>query len=172
VDITEEIMRQHDEQRHMFGLLDEIEPDDTDTLAAIWNRLTVLLEAHAAAEEKYFYPVLVEFGAGSPGTDDGPVAEAKDAIKDHNEIRDAVSEATRHDVGTDGWWQGIRAARLANSDHMAEEEREDLADFRRHVDLPTRHDVAVRFLAFEATHAAGISARDKNPADYVAQYRR
>ena len=61
----------------------------------------------------------------------------------------------------------MRAAREANSDHMGEEEREALADFRRHASLRARHELAVEFAAFEAAHAWGVAASDKSPARYV-----
>jgi hypothetical protein len=170
VDITEEILAQHHEQRRMFALLDEIDPNDPAKLSAIWRRLAVFLEVHAAAEERYFYPELLRRGAGSPGGDD-PVEETVDAIKDHNEIRAAIADAARHEPGSDGWWRAVRAAREANSDHMAEEERDDLADFRRSADLETRHRIAVDFLVYEALHADGIDARDQDPEEYVAEHR-
>jgi hypothetical protein len=72
VDITEEILFQHHEQRRQFALLDEIPRDDTETLGAVWRRLAVLLEVHAEAEERYFYPEVLRLGHGAPGTDDGP----------------------------------------------------------------------------------------------------
>ena len=95
--------------------------------------------------------------------------ETEDAIGDHNDIRDAVARANDEQPGTDAWWTAVIDARLANSDHMAEEEREDLADFRRHADLTTRHDLAVKFLVFEAKHAGGIDSSDKDPERYVAE---
>jgi hypothetical protein len=54
---------------------------------------------------------------------------------------------------------------------MAEEEREDLVDFRRHADLQTRHDIAVEFIRYENEHAArGITAQDENPDTYVHEH--
>jgi hypothetical protein len=50
---------------------------------------------------------------------------------------------------------------------MAEEEREDLADFRRHADWQLRHEIAVAFATFEAQHAGGVHAKDQDPARYV-----
>jgi hypothetical protein len=50
---------------------------------------------------------------------------------------------------------------------MAEEEREGLTDFRRHAALRLRHDLAVAFAKFGATHFAGVSAVDKDPERYV-----
>lgn len=166
MDITELILFQHHQQRRGFALLDEIDLADTGTLGAVWTRLAVLLEIHAEAEERYFYPRLLEVGRGAGGEDSAD-SETQDAIKDHNQIRDALAEANKHPVGSDDWWRAVIDARIANSDHMAEEEREDLPDFRRHADLQTRHDIAVAFVGYEARHAEGISAEDKDPKDYV-----
>jgi hypothetical protein len=169
MDITEVILEQHHEQRRAFALLDEMPRDDTAALGAVWGRLEVLLEVHAEAEERFFYPRLLRLGKGNPEGDVDD--EVEDAIKDHNEIRDAVRKARQHEVGTDGWWTAVWDARKANDDHMGEEEREDLLDFRRHADLQTRHDIAVQFLTFEAEHYAGIPIRDKDPERYVADNR-
>ncbi len=168
MDITELILFQHHEQRRMFALLDDIDPGDSDTLAAVWTRLAILLEVHAQAEEKYFYPRLLKIGTGAGGEASAD-SETRDAIKDHNQIRDGISEAAKHAVGSDKWWQAVLDARAANSDHMAEEEREDLVDFRRHAGWQLRHDIAVAFAAFEATHPTGVQARDKDPQRYVQE---
>lgn len=170
MDITELILSDHNEQRRMFALLDEAGADPA-RLAPIWNRLAILLEVHADAEEQLFYPRLLDAGTGAGG-EDSPAGETKDAIHDHNQIRDAIRSAGQHEVGSDQWWQGVLAAREANSDHMGEEEREALADFRRHASLQARHDLAVEFAVFEAAHAAGVAAADKSPANYVQDHSR
>ena len=167
MDITDVILDQHHEQRQMFAVLDELPRDDVQALAAVWGRLAVMLEVHAEAEERFFYPRLLQLGKGNP---DGEVdEEVEDAVKDHNDIRDAVRATQDHEVGTDGWWTAVWEARKANDEHMAEEEREDLLDFRHHADLQTRHDIAVQFLAFEAQHPDGVPIRDKDPEDYVRE---
>ncbi|MFZ0833998.1 MAG: hemerythrin domain-containing protein [Mycobacterium sp.] len=169
MDITDLILVQHHEQRRMFALLDDLADSDVGSLTAIWERLATFLEVHAAAEEKVFYPRLLDIGRGSPGGD-GPQDETKDAIKDHNEIRDAVAAAADHQVGTEKWWAAVRAARVANSDHMAEEERDDLPDFRRHADLQTRHDIGVQFLVHQASHPDGVAAKNRDPQRYVDEH--
>jgi hypothetical protein len=95
--------------------------------------------------------------------------ETLDAIGDHNEIRDAVAEAARHPVGGDDWYAAVAAANQANGDHMAEEEREGLTDFRRLAGLRQRHDLAVAFAAYEARNVTGVQPVDKDPAAYVRQ---
>ena len=165
MDITELILSDHHEQRRMFALLDEA-GDDPARLGPIWNRLAILLEVHADAEEQLFYPRLLDAGTGAGGMDSA-AGETKDAIHDHNQIRDAIRSAGGHPVGSKQWWQGVLAAREANSDHMGEEEREALADFRRHASPQVRHDLAVEFAVFEAAHAPGVAAADKDPARFV-----
>jgi hypothetical protein len=170
LDITEVILHQHMEQRRMFAMLDEIPRDDTETLGAVWKRLEILLETHAEAEEKYFYPVLLKVGTGAADAPDVD-EEVTDAVKDHNEIRDAIRQVGQHDTGTDDWWKAVIDCRTANSNHMGEEERQDLADFRRHTDLQTRHDIAVQFLRYESLKAAnGVPPVDKDPEEYVEQH--
>jgi hypothetical protein len=167
VDITEVILEQHHEQRRTFAFLDELPRDDTEALGAVWARLEVLLEVHAEAEERFFYPRLLRLGKGNP---DGDVHdEVEDAVKDHNEIRDAVGKVRDHATGSEEWWTAVWEARKANDDHMAEEEREDLLDFRHHADLQTRHDIAVQFLTYEAQHYEGIPIRDKDPERYIEE---
>jgi hypothetical protein len=169
VDITEVILTQHDEQRRAFAYLDEIDPKDTAALTAIWQRLAVLLEVHAEAEEKYFYPRLLKVGTGAADAD-SVEEETEDAIKDHNEIRDAVRATEQHEVGSKEWWDAVLEARQANDEHMAEEERQDLRDFRQHADLQTRHDIAVQFLVYENQHFRGIKAEDHDPEEWVAEH--
>ena len=64
----------------------------------------------------------------------------------------------------------VAAANKENGDHMAEEEREGLTDFRRSAALSTRHDLAIAFAAFEAVHFTGVNAVDKDPKAYVAAH--
>jgi hypothetical protein len=169
MDITDLILHDHYEQRRLFAYLDDIDRSNTEALGAVWTRLRILLEVHAEAEEQLFYPHLLKIGTGVGG-EGSAVDEVEDVIKDHNDIRDAAEEARAHAVGSDGWWQAVAKTNKANSDHMAEEEREDLVDFRRHADLDLRHDIAVAFATFEASHLTGVEARDKDPEGYVKQY--
>ena len=168
MDITQLILDDHHEQRRLFAILEQIDRTDTETLGVVWDRLAAFLELHAAAEEEIFYPALLRVGiqARRRGSAED---ETLDAIGDHNDIRDAVVSAGAYPVGSDGWYTAVTAANLANSDHMGEEEREGLTDFRRLASLQLRHDLAVAFVAFEATHYAGVPPVDKDPRVYVRE---
>jgi hypothetical protein len=168
VDITQLILDDHHEQRRLFAILEQVGRSDTGVLSAVWARLGTFLELHAAAEEAIFYPALLEVGLAE-GRRAGAEDETLDAIRDHNDIRDAVAEVARHPVGSEGWLAAVAAANLANGDHMAEEEREGLTDFRRLAGLQQRHDLAVAFAAFEARNFAGVAAVDRDPEGYIRQ---
>ncbi|QBS38838.1 hemerythrin domain-containing protein [Nocardia sp. CS682] len=168
MDITELILDDHREQRRLFAILEQIDRTETEVLSAIWDRLAAFLELHAKAEEEIFYPELLQVGIAARRAD-RVEDETLDAIHDHNEIRDAVAEVAQHQVGTDDWYAAVAAANLANSDHMAEEEREGLTDFRRLAGLSRRHRLAVAFAAYEARNYAGVEAVDEDPAGYIRE---
>jgi len=171
MDITQLILDDHHEQRRRFAMLEQIEPANTRALASVWARLAVFLEVHAAAEEEIFYPQLLRLAIGPR-----PVASAEpetlDAIHDHNEIRDSIAAVAGHPVGSPGWHDAVAAVNRANGDHMAEEEREGLTDFRRRAGLRLRHVLAVAFAAFEARHVTGIRPVDKDPEEYIREAER
>jgi hypothetical protein len=170
MDITQLILDDHHEQRRLFAHLDDIDRSNTAALGAVWTRLSAMLEVHAAAEEELFYPHLLKIGTGAGG-EDSVEDEVIDVIKDHNEIRDAIAHSVGRAVGSDEWWAAVLETNIANSDHMAEEERTDLADFRLHAPLQLRHDIAVAFASFEAAHPTGIEPRDRDPRQYVEENR-
>ena len=167
MDITTIILEDHEDQRRMFARLDEIDPEDTTAVGAIWTRLSTMLEVHAQAEEEFFYPELLKLGERRH--DESEADETKDAIGDHNDIRDGILATRDHPVGTPEWWEGVNAARHANDEHMGEEEHEGLRDFRRFVDLEARHRIAVQFLTYEARHVTGVPIVDKDPDEYIAE---
>jgi Hemerythrin HHE cation binding domain len=168
MDITQLILDDHHEQRRRFALLEQMDSASVAALSAVWARMAVFLEVHAAAEEEIFYPELVKLALAGP-----PLArvepETVDAIYDHNEIRDAIAAVRPHPVGSPDWRDAIAAVNVANGDHMAEEEREGLTDFRYRVSLPQRHELAVLFVTFEARNFGGVRPVDKDPQEYLRQ---
>ncbi len=168
MDITDVILNDHHDQRRMFAILDEMQVSPASDLEAVWSRLRILLEVHAKAEEELFYPELLALGAGAGGKD-SPEDETTDAIHDHNEIRDAIAGVQLHPAGSPEWWRAVAKVNEVNGDHMAEEEREGLTDFRRHASLDLRHSLALAFCSFEAAHAGGFTGHDVDPDTYVRE---
>jgi len=163
-DITDLILQDHEWFRRQFVALDDLRrtPQDDDALRRVWDPLGARLDVHAIAEEKIFYPNLLEFG-------EDPEDETLDAIGDHNDIRDGIHDAARHPLGTPEWWAAVGRARAANDEHMAEEEREGIADFRAHAPSELRESLGSDFGVFLDQHptAAGLDASDKDPDSYV-----
>ena len=91
MDITDLILHDHAEQRRLVRVPRRHRPRrHQGKLTAVWTRLRILLEVHAEAEEQLFYPHLLKIGTGAGGKDSA-ADEVADGIKDHNEIRDAIT---------------------------------------------------------------------------------
>ena len=166
-DITKLIMDDHAWFREQFAALDELQaqtPLDTAAVEKVWTPLAARLDVHAIAEERIFYPQLLRVG-----TED-PTEETLDAIGDHNDIRDGVHDAARQAMGSPEWWAAVGEARKANDEHMGEEEREGLADFRLHASTGLRESLGAQFSEFLDAHrtTAGLDTTDKDPEQYVA----
>lgn len=164
-DITALILAQHTWFREQFARLDEasVGSPDADALRRVWEPLATRLDLHAVAEEEIFYPQLLR-----RGTED-PREATLDAIGDHNDIRDGVHAATAAEIGTEDWWSAVGKAREANDEHMAEEEREGLSDFRRHAPMALREELGRRFARYFEQHedTTGVDVSDKDPQGYV-----
>jgi hypothetical protein len=64
--------------------------------------------------------------------------ETDDAIRDHNELGDAIRAAAGADPRGQAWWGAVLARRKANDAQLAEEERDVIPDFREHSDQQLR----------------------------------
>jgi Hemerythrin HHE cation binding domain len=170
-DITMLILADHEWFREQFARLDELQaqtPVNRRALAKVWRPLADKLDVHAYIEEKIFYPQLL-----LRGTDD-PEGETLDAIGDHNDIRDGVRDANAAEVASDEWWAAVGRARAANDEHMGEEEREGLSDFRRHAPIGLREALGSQYSEFMAQHPTtrGLSIVDRDPQRYVEENER
>lgn len=167
-DITDLIRADHEWFREQFAKLDDLRartPVNRSALARVWRPLGDKLDVHAYIEEKIFYPQLLTRGA------DDPEGETLDAIGDHNDIRDGVRDANAARIGTEEWWAAVSRTRSANDDHMSEEEREGLSDFRRHAPIGLREALGRQYDEFMAAHPTteGLRIVDRDPERYVEQ---
>lgn len=156
--------------RQQFAALDDLQARgslDETSVQRVWDPLAQRLDLHASAEEEIFYPQLLKVG-------ESPEDETLDAIGDHNDIRDGVHDAARHPLGTAAWWDAVGRARRANDEHMAEEEREGIADFKLHAPAGLRESLGRRFAEFFDTHRTtqGVDTADKDPEGYVRDIER
>lgn len=168
MDIVDCILEDHNRQRILFSALDEAR-DDPDALGRIFRHLKNFLEAHAEAEELYFYPTLLKNGDGALDSDSA-ADTTQDAIKDHNEIAEVAEAALKEKPGSEAWWTAVDTCNFHNSKHMSEEERQGLTDFRRTVPQDQRVKLAIQYLAFEAKHAGEYERAEKDPDEYIEKH--
>jgi hypothetical protein len=162
-DITALVLSEHDAFRRAFTELEG--QSDVTALGTGWQQLADSLEVHAAGEEEVLYPHLLKQVTGSED-------DTEHAVKDHNEIRDAVRAVEQHEVGSDSWWEAFRAAREATVEHLEEEEHDVLPPFKEAVDEERRTELGMAWLAFHDQHenARGLSGDDVDPEAYVEQH--
>jgi hypothetical protein len=177
MDITALILDDHDTFRRGFAALDELQSPDADPttlevdLTRVWGPLAELLDVHAVAEEEIFYPVLLRKGDREKSDEGDAVDETIDAVGDHNDIRDAIRDATLHRAGSDAWWEAVGKARESNTAHMGEEEDEAMADFRRNTTREQREELGRKFAAFKANHSTrDLDTSDQDPEEYVEEH--
>src|SRR3984957_15210008 len=165
-DITMLILADHNWFREQFAKLDDLQaqtPLNRGALERVWRPLADKLDVHAYIEEKIFYPQLLTRGV------DDPEGETLDAIGDHNDIRDGVGDADEAAIGTGEGWAAVGRAREANDEHMGEEEREGLSDFRRHAPIGLREALGTQYREFMAEHPTteGLTIADRDPQAHV-----
>jgi hemerythrin HHE cation binding domain-containing protein len=165
-DITRLILADHEWFREQFAKLDYLQAQETprpEDLDRVWRPLSDKLDVHAYAEESLFYPQLLKRG------EDDPKEETLDAIGDHNDIRDGVRDANGAETGSEEWWAAVGRARKANDEHMGEEEREGLSDFRKHAPVEVREALGREYHAFMTSHPTtrGLDIADHDPQAYV-----
>lgn len=166
VDITKLILDDHSWFREQFARLDYLQARPavrSDALERVWRPLADKLDVHAYIEERIFYPQLLQRGA------DDPEGETLDAIGDHNDIRDGVRDANSAEIGSGQWWAAVGRTREANDEHMGEEERQGLSDFRRHAPVGLGEALGRQYSEFMAEHPTtkGLHIADRDPQTYV-----
>jgi hypothetical protein len=85
-------------------------------LAHVWQRLADLLEVHETAEEEVCFLSL--FGSGPRAAE-----LMHRAVADHDDIREALKEASLQQAGSALWWRAVTAVLSCNAEHLEREER-------------------------------------------------
>jgi hypothetical protein len=159
VDVIELILADHRRIRRLRNALCDAVPYSDDhspgwVLASVWQRTAGLLEAHCRAEEEICY--LSMFSSGPHATE-----LRREAIADHDDIREALGEASVSCVGSAQWWRAVRAALAVSADHVDREERGVLADWQLRLTMSQRREFGRQWSAFIAawTQDATPSAR-------------
>jgi hypothetical protein len=128
-DIAELILAVHTRVGSLFTALDRSAASERSarvpsTLIPVWAAAAELLLLNAEAEEEICFPAI--FGHGPEG-----LAATDRAIADHDDIREAISEARLHEAGSGTWWRAVNATRQASGNHFIGPESSALILFGR-----------------------------------------
>lgn len=110
--IFDALRESHDLQRQLCRSLTRVQPTERE---ALFLRLKVELEAHAAAEERYLYvPMLMT----NPG-----LSASRHALAEHHRIEELCDDLSVPDKSTDAWLETARTLCEKVEHHLREEER-------------------------------------------------
>lgn len=113
--IFESIRDDHEKQRTLIAILTDT-TGESDGRVEVWGRLKRELEAHAGAEERFFYVPLMEHDL----TQDA----ARHSVAEHKELDDFVEQLDEYDMGGSQWLQTAKQLEERLLHHLDEEEKE------------------------------------------------
>jgi hemerythrin-like domain-containing protein len=115
MDIFEALRVDHDIQRHLADRLVETTGDSAER-DDLFTKLVDALEAHAAAEERHFYTVLMQH--------DITQEKARHSVHEHEQLDDLVEKLQTYDRTAPAWLETARELHHKLTHHLEEEERE------------------------------------------------
>lgn len=113
--IFEALREDHDKQRTILDQLLKTEGDSAGR-AELFERLKDHLDAHAAAEERYFYVPLMQ--------DDLTQDKARHSVSEHKELDDFVEKLSSYEMSAPQWIQTAKKMGETLEHHLDEEEHE------------------------------------------------
>ena len=113
--IFESLRTDHETQRTLIDLVTKT-TGDSDGRHELWERLKRELEAHAGAEERYFYVPLMEH--------DSTQEKARHSVAEHKELDDFIEQLDRYEMGGSQWLQTAKELEHRLIHHLDEEEQE------------------------------------------------
>ncbi|MGH3246834.1 MAG: hemerythrin domain-containing protein [Trebonia sp.] len=145
-DIVELVMADHRRIRHLARAVDDAArytagPDWV--LAVAWQRLAALLQVHTRAEEEVCYLPMF----GSAGLTAGRMREA---VSCHEDMRDAISEASLQCAGSPPWWCAVQAVLAASAEHLDHEEYVIQSSWMPRLTMSRRWELGRQWSAFAA----------------------
>lgn len=113
--IFEALRADHETQRTLVDILVET-TGDSEGRNELFDKLQLELEAHAGAEERYFYVPLME--------EDLTQDHARHSVAEHKELDDYVEKLREYDKSSSQWLQTARELRERLVHHLDEEEHQ------------------------------------------------
>lgn len=136
MDIYERLKRDHDAQRDLCAKIEETS-GDSEERRALWRKLRVELEAHAAAEEQTFYAELMEQPDGSD--------KARHSVAEHKELADYVEQLEEKEMSSSGWLATFKDLSERTIHHVDEEEEEVFPLAQDLIANPRAEELGARF---------------------------
>jgi hemerythrin-like domain-containing protein len=115
MNIFEALRADHETQRDLIERLVKTE-GDSEERRDLFERLKTELEAHAGAEERYFYVPLME--------NDLTQDKARHSVSEHKELDDFVEQLEEYDMSGSQWLQTAKELAHRLTHHLDEEEHE------------------------------------------------
>lgn len=145
-DVIQLIQADHQRVRALLDALDDLMPNGsaagrTAAMSLAWRQLRALLDLHTEAEEEICFIAL--FGRGTEAA-----TQMREAIADHEDIREAVQEADLQPIGSAAWWRPVTAIRRLASQHIVREEQGPLAAFASSAAPGLREELGRQWLSF------------------------
>lgn len=113
-DIYESLRESHAEQRTLCTRMLRARPTAGHARRDALRALRIELEAHAAAEERYLYAVILH--------DDMGLKSSRHALAEHHEIEECVETVQKSDPKGESWLEHARALAKRVRHHLKEEE--------------------------------------------------
>ena len=166
-DIIELIFDDHEWFRRQFAALDELKARrrvDITAVEAVWTRWRNAWICTLQPKRKSSIP---SFSASARRT-----PRKKPSTRSGTTTTSATVSEPRRDtpILSEEWWAEVGRTRRANDEHMAEEEREGLADFRT-APAELRESLGRRFAEYFLVHRStkDVDTSDKDPQEYVRE---
>lgn len=113
MNIYEALRESHEEQRKLCAQLVNSDPD-VNHRKALFKSLRVELEAHAAAEERFLYCVMMMSDSG--------LSSSRHALSEHHVIEELTEDLTTNDPTQQGWLTKAKTLCDKVEHHLEEEE--------------------------------------------------
>ena len=112
--IFDELKTDHDKQRALLDNLSDTQGDEAERRTQ-FNVLKAQLQAHATAEERYFYSPLIK--------QDSTVELSRHGIAEHHEIDELIETLERTDMTSPAWLQHFKSLQHKVLHHLEDEEQ-------------------------------------------------
>jgi hypothetical protein len=124
LDIFGRLIMDHELHRDLLDALGETQ-GDSEERAELFERLTLEVKSHAAAEEQALYSTMMR----KPQTTD----ETRHSVAEHQEIQEMLNDLAATAMSSGAWLTKFRELSERYLHHIDEEERENFPDFARYL---------------------------------------